>query len=99
MYLPTSTRHGRPTSKVNINFPVPLAPDLLIACLSDNMSSQNDAGIPVSHSPNDVGYKLMELPPELLEALESASPPESVLNPFNLNSLSVCPNGSILRLG
>jgi hypothetical protein len=45
------------------------------------MSSQNDPGIPIFHVPDGIGYRLMELPPELLEALESANPPESVRTP------------------
>ncbi|KAI0482210.1 hypothetical protein GGR56DRAFT_175858 [Xylariaceae sp. FL0804] len=39
------------------------------------MSSQKDSGIPLAHAPDGVGYKLMELPPELLELLESDDPP------------------------
>jgi sister chromatid cohesion protein DCC1 len=39
------------------------------------MSSQNDAGVPLVHAPDDVGYKLLELPPELVELLESENPP------------------------
>ncbi|KAI1429931.1 hypothetical protein F5Y12DRAFT_211934 [Xylaria sp. FL1777] len=40
------------------------------------MLSQNDAGITVIHAPDGISYRLMELPPELLEALESATPPD-----------------------
>ncbi|KAI0103665.1 hypothetical protein GGR51DRAFT_561597 [Nemania sp. FL0031] len=40
------------------------------------MSSQNDSGIPIFHAPDGIGYRLLELPPELLEALESANPPQ-----------------------
>ncbi|KAI0380144.1 hypothetical protein F5Y04DRAFT_258378 [Hypomontagnella monticulosa] len=39
------------------------------------MSSQKDAGIPLNHAPNGIGYKLLELPPELLTLLESDTPP------------------------
>lgn len=39
------------------------------------MSSQDNKGIPLSHAPNDASYKLLELPPELLELLESDNPP------------------------
>ncbi|KAK8127624.1 hypothetical protein PG984_008732 [Apiospora sp. TS-2023a] len=39
------------------------------------MSSQADAGIPLAHAPDGVGYKLLELPPELLALLESDDPP------------------------
>ncbi|GAP92319.1 putative sister chromatid cohesion protein [Rosellinia necatrix] len=40
------------------------------------MSSQNDSGIPLFHAPDGIGYRLMELPPDLLEALESENPSE-----------------------
>ncbi|KAJ3578545.1 hypothetical protein NPX13_g2019 [Xylaria arbuscula] len=40
------------------------------------MPSQNNSGVPVIHAPDGVGYRLMELPPELLEALESSTTPE-----------------------
>lgn len=39
------------------------------------MSSQDDKGIPLVHAPTGLGYKLLELPPELLELLESDNPP------------------------
>ncbi|KAK8010712.1 hypothetical protein PG990_009677 [Apiospora arundinis] len=39
------------------------------------MSSQQNAGIPLTHAPDGVGYKLLELPPELLALLESDDPP------------------------
>jgi len=39
------------------------------------MSSQADAGVPLLHAPDGVGYKLLELPAELLALLESESPP------------------------
>ncbi|KAI1332994.1 hypothetical protein F5Y16DRAFT_354542 [Xylariaceae sp. FL0255] len=42
------------------------------------MSTQNDMGIPLSNAPDSAGYRLMELPPDLLEALESDHPPELV---------------------
>ncbi|KAI4863411.1 hypothetical protein F4820DRAFT_373453 [Hypoxylon rubiginosum] len=42
------------------------------------MSSQKDAGIPLMHASDGVGYKLLELPPELLALLESEDPPVSV---------------------
>jgi len=38
------------------------------------MSSQSN-GIPLTHAPDGTGYKLLELPPELLELLESQDPP------------------------
>jgi sister chromatid cohesion protein DCC1 len=39
------------------------------------MSSQDNKGIPLSHAPENVSYKLLELPPELVELLESDNPP------------------------
>ncbi|KAI2619060.1 hypothetical protein GGS26DRAFT_573267 [Hypomontagnella submonticulosa] len=39
------------------------------------MSSQKDAGIPLNHAPDGIGYKLLELPLELLALLESDTPP------------------------
>ncbi|KAI0017602.1 hypothetical protein F4780DRAFT_577961 [Xylariomycetidae sp. FL0641] len=39
------------------------------------MSSQPDAGIPLVHAPDGVGYRILELPPELLAVLESDHPP------------------------
>ncbi|KAI5866718.1 hypothetical protein GGS23DRAFT_551723 [Durotheca rogersii] len=39
------------------------------------MSSQKDTGISFAHAPDGVGYKLLELPPELLALLESEDPP------------------------
>ncbi|KAH8681546.1 hypothetical protein BX600DRAFT_429473 [Xylariales sp. PMI_506] len=39
------------------------------------MSSQNNSGIPLAHAPDGVGYKLLELPSELLALLESDDAP------------------------
>lgn len=39
------------------------------------MSTQPDAGTPLTHAPNGVSYKLLELPSELLALLESDDPP------------------------
>ncbi|KAK8080530.1 hypothetical protein PG997_008348 [Apiospora hydei] len=39
------------------------------------MSSQDNTGIPLTHAPDGKGYKLLELPPELLALLESDDPP------------------------
>ncbi len=39
------------------------------------MPSQDDRGIPLHHAPDGVGYKLLELPPELVSLLEGDSPP------------------------
>ncbi|KAK3400009.1 hypothetical protein B0T20DRAFT_407587 [Sordaria brevicollis] len=45
------------------------------------MSTQPNAGIPLSHAPDGVGYKLLELPPEVVELLESPNPPTLTLHP------------------
>ncbi|EGO58929.1 hypothetical protein NEUTE1DRAFT_39623 [Neurospora tetrasperma FGSC 2508] len=45
------------------------------------MSTQLNAGIPLSHAPDGVGYKLLELPSELAELLESENPPTLTLHP------------------
>ncbi|KAK3319052.1 hypothetical protein B0H66DRAFT_558657 [Apodospora peruviana] len=37
--------------------------------------------IPFSHAPNGVGYKLLELPSELVELLEGENPPVLTLTP------------------
>lgn len=42
------------------------------------MSSQKK-GIPLSHVPDDIGYRLIELPPDLQSLLESDGAPVSVL--------------------
>lgn len=39
------------------------------------MASQDDSGIPLEHAPDGVSYKLFELPPALVEQLESDNPP------------------------
>jgi sister chromatid cohesion protein DCC1 len=39
------------------------------------MASQPDDGIPLFHTQSEVGYKLLELPPELVELLEGEDPP------------------------
>ncbi|KXJ95659.1 hypothetical protein Micbo1qcDRAFT_230855 [Microdochium bolleyi] len=39
------------------------------------MSSQADTGFQLLHATDGVGYKLLELPPELLALLESDDPP------------------------
>ncbi|KAL2121255.1 hypothetical protein VTJ04DRAFT_5282 [Mycothermus thermophilus] len=45
------------------------------------MSSQPTSGIPLFHAPDGTGYKLVELPPELAELLESQDPPTLTLHP------------------
>lgn len=39
------------------------------------MSTQDDTGILLAHASNGVGYRLLELPSELLALLESDDPP------------------------
>ncbi|KAI1502392.1 hypothetical protein F5X99DRAFT_379315 [Biscogniauxia marginata] len=55
------------------------------------MSSQKDAGIPLTHAPDGVGYKIFELPPELLAILESDDPP--------VMSLESSTNSAVLKAG
>lgn len=42
------------------------------------MSSQGDRGIPLWHMPSGVGYKLLELPADLVAQLEGDNPPTLV---------------------
>ena len=39
------------------------------------MSSQDNQGISLSHAPDGIGYRLLELPPELVVLLEGENPP------------------------
>ncbi|ROW05838.1 hypothetical protein VMCG_05315 [Cytospora schulzeri] len=45
------------------------------------LSSQDAKGIPLNHAPVGTGYKLLELPPDLLALLESDTPPALRLEP------------------
>ncbi|KAI0442563.1 hypothetical protein F4803DRAFT_551014 [Xylaria telfairii] len=54
------------------------------------MSSQKDSGIPVFHAPDGIGYRLMELPPELLAALESSNPPNLKLEASATSAILRC---------
>ena len=54
------------------------------------MSSQDNAGIALLHAPTGVGYKLLELPPELLTVLESSDAPTYVLHPFHMPAPHAC---------
>ncbi|OTB13936.1 hypothetical protein K445DRAFT_319469 [Daldinia sp. EC12] len=56
------------------------------------MSSQREAAIPLNHAPDGVGYKLLELPPELLALLESDTPP--VLTLESSTNSAVLKNGT-----
>ncbi|KAI1468844.1 uncharacterized protein F4812DRAFT_424890 [Daldinia caldariorum] len=56
------------------------------------MSSQREASISLNHAPDGVGYKLLELPPELLALLESDTPP--VLTLESSTNSAVLKNGT-----
>ncbi|KAI0116913.1 hypothetical protein F4814DRAFT_414406 [Daldinia grandis] len=43
------------------------------------MSSQREMSISLNHAPDGIGYKLLELPAELLTLLESDTPPVLIL--------------------
>ncbi|KAL2018219.1 hypothetical protein VTK56DRAFT_1126 [Thermocarpiscus australiensis] len=62
------------------------------------MSSQGDAGIPLFHALDGTGYKLLELPPELLELLESPNPPTLTLHPSPTAALLKTPQGKTYSL-
>lgn len=40
-----------------------------------SISSQGSKGVPLNNAPSGTGYRLLELPPELLTLLESDNPP------------------------
>ncbi|KAI2636078.1 hypothetical protein GGS21DRAFT_514479 [Xylaria nigripes] len=54
------------------------------------MSSQSNPGIPLFHAHDGIGYRLMELPSELLEALESPNPPEMRLESSATSAVISC---------
>ncbi|KAI0848904.1 hypothetical protein F5Y00DRAFT_262060 [Daldinia vernicosa] len=56
------------------------------------MSSQRETGISLNHAPGGVGYKLLELPPELLTLLESDTPP--VLTLESSTNSAILKNGT-----
>ncbi|KAI0834115.1 hypothetical protein F5Y06DRAFT_279900 [Hypoxylon sp. FL0890] len=56
------------------------------------MSSQKDPGIPLNYAPDGIGYKLLELPPELLALLESENPP--VLTIESSTNSAILKNGT-----
>ncbi|EJT77971.1 hypothetical protein GGTG_03074 [Gaeumannomyces tritici R3-111a-1] len=58
-----------------VNLDVLKAKDTTSTRTSSNMSSQDNKGIPFSHALDGVGYKLLELPPELVTLLEGENPP------------------------
>ncbi|KAK4237353.1 hypothetical protein C8A03DRAFT_44772 [Achaetomium macrosporum] len=62
------------------------------------MSSQGNPGIPLSHASHGIGYKLLELPPELLELLESRDPPILTLHPSETAALLKTPSSKTYSL-
>ncbi|KAL2267283.1 hypothetical protein VTJ83DRAFT_4560 [Remersonia thermophila] len=62
------------------------------------MSSQDNQGIPLVHAHDGRGYKLLELPPELLELLESQDPPTLTLHPSPTAALLKTPAGKTYSL-
>ncbi|KAL2153661.1 hypothetical protein VTH82DRAFT_4816 [Thermothelomyces myriococcoides] len=58
------------------------------------MSTQDTGSIPLSHAPDGTGYKLMELPPELVELLESQDPPTLTLHPSPTAALLKTPSST-----
>lgn len=57
------------------------------------MSSQNK-GISLRHTPDNIGYRLIEIPAELQELLESSTPPMSVPIPCRPTILPMGPADS-----
>ncbi|KAH8736517.1 hypothetical protein BGZ61DRAFT_442153 [Ilyonectria robusta] len=55
------------------------------------MSSQT-RGIPVRHIPDDAGYRLIELPPELVSLLESDNAPVLTIEASDTSALLKTPN-------
>lgn len=57
------------------------------------------AGLPLNHAPNGVGYKLLELPPELLALLDSDAPPTLRLESpsSSTTTATVAPAAALLR--
>ncbi|KAL2177693.1 uncharacterized protein P884DRAFT_259317 [Thermothelomyces heterothallicus CBS 202.75] len=58
------------------------------------MSTQDTGSIPLSHAPDGTGYKLMELPPELLELLQGQDPPTLTLHPSPTAALLETPSST-----
>ncbi|KAK3986545.1 hypothetical protein QBC44DRAFT_272901 [Cladorrhinum sp. PSN332] len=50
------------------------------------------SSIPLSHKPPTTGYKLLELPPELLALLESDNPPTLKISPSPTSAILSAPN-------
>ncbi|PTB39169.1 hypothetical protein M441DRAFT_59256 [Trichoderma asperellum CBS 433.97] len=54
--------------------------------------SSADIKIPLRHKPDDVGYRLIELPPELQSLLESDNPPVLTLESSETSALLKSPD-------
>ncbi|KAK1241128.1 hypothetical protein MKX08_001102 [Trichoderma sp. CBMAI-0020] len=54
--------------------------------------SSTDFKIPLRHQPDDVGYRLIELPPELQSLLESDNPPVLTLESSEASALLKSPD-------
>ncbi|KAL7897633.1 hypothetical protein HDV63DRAFT_376492 [Trichoderma sp. SZMC 28014] len=54
--------------------------------------SSTDFKIPLRHQPDDVGYRLIELPPELQSLLESDNPPVLTLESSETSALLKSPD-------
>ncbi|KAH8123801.1 hypothetical protein ACSS6W_007412 [Trichoderma asperelloides] len=54
--------------------------------------SSADTKIPLRHKPDDIGYRLIELPPELQSLLESDNPPVLTLESSETSALLKSPD-------
>ncbi|KAK3352703.1 hypothetical protein B0T25DRAFT_542585 [Lasiosphaeria hispida] len=62
------------------------------------MSQPTTSVIPLFHAPDGVGYKLLELPPELVSLLESDNPPTLTITPSSTAALLKTPDGKTYSL-
>ncbi|KAK0641698.1 hypothetical protein B0T16DRAFT_431411 [Cercophora newfieldiana] len=63
------------------------------------MSTQDPTNsVPLFHSPADTGYKLLELSPELVELLDSESPPALTLHSTPTAAILKTPTGKTYSL-
>ncbi|ROW14065.1 hypothetical protein VPNG_04187 [Cytospora leucostoma] len=61
-------------------------------------TQEANKGIPLHHAPSGTGYKLLELPPELLALLESDDPPILRLEPSPTAGLLKTPDNKTWSL-
>lgn len=66
------------TSPVRQRFPQARRHRTPVTCWVHMATPHENVGIPLAHAPDGAGYRLLELPPELLTLLESEDPPVSV---------------------